>query len=486
MKFFDSIMNFLGFEKVMGASKITWKRRPGLNKPQPRPRPAPKPANDKPIEYLLNDPTTPDLVVSVAPPIPPAKPAFAVAKYQGGGFPRGSVEAQAANCFVTATKLIEFVNKYTDVPLQSWAGTQMLTINPRAGVNLNAYYDRRNLKFFYFSHERTGTMFTCDSADIVAHELGHAILDSYRPELWSAASLEVAAFHEAFGDFLGMMYSLSHPELVNHVLAQTSGDLTKHSVLSNVAEQMGQTLFKLVGNRNPNCLRCAINDFKYVNPSTLPEKAADDMLAAECHSFARIFVGALYEILVMIYNEAKAAGMAPTDAIAHARDTLMVYMMKAIRHVPANVYFFDGMARTLLWADVTINNRKYHDKMQEIFFARNLQTPQIRMLSAPACDNEDGVVHIQSTLSLKLGDHLLRAQSDDNPLYDVEVEIPHNQAHLYDNEKNLVDSITVSEEDSLSGAQDMIIHLHKTGSVSDDPMTPFEVNAGKLVRTHFI
>jgi hypothetical protein len=489
MKFIDNIMKFFGFGKSDAKGIIVLKRRPGAPRPQ-QPQTTGRVIVDKTIEYILNDPTTPNLILNV--PVPKFSPApkFSVQKYQGGGFPSGSFESQAANCVVTLSHTIEFLNKYTDKPIVNWAGTPMLSVFPRAGKDLNAYYDRKNLKFFYFTHERIGTMYTCDSTDIVAHELGHAILDFYRPDMWSAVFLEVAAFHEAFGDFVSMMKSLSHDEVSNYAISQTGGDFKKENVISNLAEQMGEVIFKIYGpenGRNPNCLRCAINNFKYVNPGTLPENAPDSQLAAECHSFSRIFVGAFYDIFVMMYNDIKSTGVSEIESIHQSRDTLLRYVMKAIQFAPLNVKFFESMSRTILWTDVTLNNRKYHDRIQQIFFNRNLLTPQIRMLSAPSCDNEDGIVSIQSTRSIKLGEHLIRIQSEaDNPLYDVDVEIPQNQAHLYDNEKNLLDSIMVSEDESLSGAQDMISYLHKTESVSNDPMTPFEIQDGKLIRTHFI
>lgn len=480
MKFFDNIVK--GIDKGI---RVILRRKPS-NAPQ---NSAPvKIVTDKPIEYILNDPATPNLVTYVNVPNISGVPKFAVKAYKGGGFPKGSHESQAANCVVTIAHTIEFLNKYTDKPITKWSSTPSLSVFPRAGEDLNAYYDRSNLKFFYLTHEKIGTIYTCDSSDVVAHELGHAVLDFYRPDMWSAASLEVAAFHEAFGDFVAMMKNLSHEEVCKYAIQQTGGDFSKENVVSNLAEQMGKAIFKLAPNsgRNPNCLRCAINNFKYVNPGTLPEEAPDNKLAAECHSFARIYVGALYDIFVMMYNDVKSTGVDDIAAIHEARDTIMRYVMKAIQFAPLNVYFFESMSRTILWADVTLNNWKYHNRIQQIFFNRNMLTPQVRMLSAPTCDNDDCVVNMVETMSLKLGDHLLRAQSDDNPLYDVEVEIPHCQAHLYDNEKNLVDSILVSQNESLSGAQDMISYLHKTKSVSDSPMTPFQVVDGKLIRTHFI
>ena len=463
-------------------------RRRTVPAPQP-PRQTKPIVTDKQIQYLLNDPTTPSLIASVDVPTNFNGPKFAIQNYRGGGFPLGSAEAQAASCMVTITHTINFLNQYTDKPIDRWSSTSNLAVQPRAGEDLNAYYDRAHLRFFYFTHDKLGTLYTCESTEIVSHELGHAVLDFYRPDMWSAAYLESAAFHEAFGDFVAMMMDLSHDEFCNYVLQQTNGDLSKKNVLSNLAEQMGKFIYALTGpdgGRQPDCLRCAINDFKYVNPGTLPEDAPDNKLAAECHSFARIFVGAFYDMFVMMYNDVVSTGTTQLVALHQARDTMLRYVMKAIQNAPLNANFFESMSRTILWADVTINNGKYHDRIQKIFFNRNMLTPQVRMLSAPPCDNEEGIVVIKKTSMVKLSEHLIRAQSDDNPLYDVDVEIPQDQAHLYDNDKNLVDSINVTQEESLSAAQDMIVYLHKTHSVSDDPKSPFEIKDGKLVRTHFI
>ena len=40
---------------------------------------------------------------------------------------------------------------------------------------------------------------------MVAHEIGHGLLDAIRPDLWSAAFLEVGAFHESFGDCIAIL-----------------------------------------------------------------------------------------------------------------------------------------------------------------------------------------------------------------------------------------------------------------------------------------
>ena len=67
------------------------------------------------------------------------------------------------------------MKKYFPVNVKNWAATKNLTVLPRAGNDANAYYDRRTLSFFYFNGNSNKRIYTCDSADVVTHELGHAI-----------------------------------------------------------------------------------------------------------------------------------------------------------------------------------------------------------------------------------------------------------------------------------------------------------------------
>lgn len=487
MKLLNRLMEFLGFEKVTEAYRdrgsVRWRRRtsPAENNSNVA-------VNNKPIDYLLNDMSTPNLVKRMAAPEAPAVPKFAVKDYAGGGFPRGSVQSQAANCYVTVANMLNFHAKFTDTPIGKWAGTSMLAVLPRKGQDLNAYYDRRSLCFFFFSHKSIGSIYTADSSDIVAHELGHAMLDAYRPDTWGAASLEIWSFHEAFADLTAMMNIMSYREMLAHAINQTNGDLRKPNVISNLAEHVGQAIYKLTGptsGRNPQALRSAINGFNYVNPGSLPKEAPANKLAAECHSFGRVFLGAFYDILVMMYDDIRSKGnLGPIDSLAQARDTLYRYTLKAIQNAPLNVMFYESMAKTMLWADVTIGNHQYHDRMMQIFMNRNLMRPQFKILSAPVCENDDCILKTQSKLNLKLGDHLIRAQSN-NPLYDVEIEIPQESVFLYDNNKQLIDVISCTDEEALIGGQDMINYLHEAEKVNDLEKTPFSVQNGKLIRTHF-
>lgn len=488
MTFFERFLSFFGLEKTVGAVVTRWRIKRSPSTPHQIPQ-APV-FQHQPIEYVVNDPTTPDLIKSVMPPVYDTAPSIIVKGYQGGGFSRITPQGQAANCFITVTGTINYFNGlHPDRLITKWSGTSTLAVIPHAGVDMNAFYDRRALQFFYFTNPKIGgTVFACDSTDIVAHELGHAILDSYRPELWSAMSLETSSFHEAFSDFTAMMYIMTHDEVINKALSETGNNLGLPNVISRLAEQFGVAISKISpadSGRDSTCLRNAVNDYKYVNPGSLPKDAPKDQLAAEPHSFGRIFLGALYDIFVMMYNDFVSNGSSPIDAVKQARDMISTYVLKAIQNAPANVKFYASVAKTILWADVVLSDRRFHDRMQQIFFDRNMLTAQLMMLSAPKCESEDCVLKIQGCMNVKLGDFVMRSLSDDNPLYDVEVEIPTEQIHLYDKEKNLYDSVMVTDEESLGAAQDMISYLHKTKSVSDSPDTPFEIRDGKLVRTYF-
>ncbi len=489
---FYGLMRWFGFDKALGAVTVRWQRR----RPQPvltRP-----PINtSKIIDYMINDETTPQLVKkAMSIPDAPQSPKFSVKNYKGGGFSWGTNEWQAACVYTHMVNAMQWVNHHSVAcgckPFVRWAGSSNLVVLPQAGVDANAFYNRASLQFFFFTDKSIRkTIYAANSADVVTHELGHAIFDSYRPATWSSASLEVGAFHEAFGDIVAMLSLMQHDEVLLCAIGQTNGDLTKNNVISNLAEEFGRSIYNMSPNgRNPECLRSAINNFKYANPSDLKKEAVDSELSSEVHSFSRVFLGAVYDMIVMIYNESIKEGMNQLDALRTARNVMCQYILKAIQNAPLTTNFYQSMATTMLWADFS-TTKKYHDKMVEVFAKRNIATGSVRAMSAeeiPVCSNENLVVKAQSVKSVKLSDHFVRAQSqEENGLYDVEIDIPMERAFLYDSDKSLYEVVDCDEEESLVAAQDFIIHLHEKKLVVSDenPNAPFLVQNGKLRRSHF-
>lgn len=465
---------------------MRWKRPAFPTPTLPKPIPAPSASPD--YVHLLNDLTTPELSKSqtLIPAQIPQCP-FAVQSFKGSGHLRGSVEFQAANAYITIAETLNLANTYGgDRKLPKWPRARVLGIFPRAGEDLNAYYDGRSLRFFYFSNSRIGgSVYSVDSADIVAHECGHGILDCYRPDLWNAAYIEIGCFHEAFGDFVAIMHSLSHDEILDKVLSETNGNLRISNVASRIAEHFGRSIYKLNPNgRNPDYLRSMINEFNYVDPGQLPEEAPDSSLAAEVHSFSRVFTGAIWDILVVIYEDMVGKGMEQLEALRKSRDCLCRYMMLAIQNAPANAKFFASVAKTILWADATSNNGMYQDKIREVFVNRNIITNEVRILSGHKCPNDSGIVKKSVSVKTKLRDHFVCAQKvSGNELYDVELTTPQDEAILYDANGNLMDHIVVQPEENLAAAMNLVSYLQNSKNYGQDATTPWEIQNGKLIRT---
>ena len=54
-------------------------------------------------------------------------------------------------------------------------------------------------------------------------------------------------------------------------------------------------------------------------------------------------------------------------ALKEARDIVCRYLLKAIQNAPVTTKFYESMAKTLLWVDWNTPERKYHNKMWNIF-----------------------------------------------------------------------------------------------------------------------
>ena len=100
----------------------------------------------------------------------------------------------------------------------SWSfGGHQLKVAPHAFAEANAFYSKRDeaLLFGYFAAPQGGTIFTCLSHDIIAHETTHALLDGLRPRYMEPSSPDQAAFHEGFADVITLLSVFSIPEVVS-------------------------------------------------------------------------------------------------------------------------------------------------------------------------------------------------------------------------------------------------------------------------------
>lgn len=309
------------------------------------------------INYQEKDPTTPNVVVKMEiPALPNPCPPFAVEGFTGADGIPDSVEHQAAGVYTTIVLSLRYAQSILQPPIIRWPALTKLIANPRAGKMFNAYYDRYYLNFFYDDDPiRNRTIFTCESSDVVAHELGHAILDCIRPDLWAVQCVEIQAFHEAFGDINALITSFTFTDLVKTALAEINGDLKQPNIISGIAEEMGIAILHATQGNVPIpphvALRQAANQLQYVPPETLPTRAAGDALAGEPHSFSRIFVGAWYDSFVNVYEAVKTMGKTPEEAVYIARDKMARITYNGVRLARVDARFFGSVLKAMLIYD---------------------------------------------------------------------------------------------------------------------------------------
>lgn len=227
----------------------------------------------------------------------------------------------------------------------SWEVGPTLPVELDAGTDLNAFYDREGLKFFHGSAGGR-TVYSGESPDVVCHELGHAILDSFKPQLWDAASIEVAAFHESFGDMSALLSALQLPTVRQTILAETGGVLYRASALSRLAEQLGWAIRQSVPSAvEADCLRNAVNSFFYRDPDTLPTSAPATTLSSEPHSFSRVFTGAFFEGMAGMLSTKSTKNEAALLQVSQDIGAILVQGVRTASVVPT---FFSQVAATML------------------------------------------------------------------------------------------------------------------------------------------
>ena len=110
----------------------------------------------------------------------------------------------------------------------------------------------------------------------------------------------------------------------------------KSNLVSKLAEALGRALYDNYGPgsvSDPTRLRDANNSFRYATPDRLSPSAPDNRLAAEPHSFSRIFTGAFYDTLIwLVARELKRESS--EAALERARRLAGRILGRAVETVP--------------------------------------------------------------------------------------------------------------------------------------------------------
>lgn len=262
------------------------------------------------------------------------------------------------------------------IPLDNWQVGPALRIILDKGEQLNAYYDRKALNFFH-GQSPGGTVYSGESPDVVCHEMGHAILDSFKPQLWSSASSEAAAFHESFGDISAILSALQLQSLRIAILTETGGHLYRSSRLSRLAEQLGAAIrAQHPDAAEPDCLRNAVNSFVYQDPHTLLFQAPAPQLSSEPHSFSRVFTGAFFEALGGLLATAASKPEQPTEQeLLSVATELAGILVAAVKAAPVVPNWFAQVASGMVHAAAQVN-KTYPAVLKGVFVRRSILSLQ--------------------------------------------------------------------------------------------------------------
>lgn len=290
--------------------------------------------------------------------------------------PDGSKEATGDISFSAAAATAK---KFHDVQAEigakpfEWAfGEKQLGISPQTGEWPNAFYARDFKGVHFFNYK---TISTGDSGEVASHEVGHAILDATHPGYLGGTGAESGAFHEAFGDNLAMLMTLQNDQSIDKIVAQTkgTGDLSSGpNLLSDMGEGFGKELG--LGERG---IRTMLNDFKYQDPATLPERGDDTHLGHEVHDFARLWAGAFYDVVDGISDANRAAGMSPQQALKAAGEESFKLLVGQLEKAPKNSETtFKEMASHLMASDASYNGGARQDIIKNVMVKRDLMSAE--------------------------------------------------------------------------------------------------------------
>lgn len=278
-----------------------------------------------------------------------------------------------------------------------------LNVFPHKGTGKSAYFSRmrRSINFLEWQSPSLGKrVTTSQAADVIAHEIGHAVWDGLRPR--AGYSNEAGAFHEAFGDCSALLHCLQTDSNVALALEQNGGDLREPSLISRMAEEFGVGFNK--EDKDPNnddrqYYRTALNEFKYIDPKKLPDDdypptVGEDVLTREFHSFSRVWSGAFYRMLTSLYEGEKSEGKEPAQALKSACDTLGHTWGKALLELPPTGIKFSVVAKSMLRQANRGEDKKTFNRLADVILDRDLlnqgEIDKLRNETLPEVDAADG------------------------------------------------------------------------------------------------
>lgn len=340
-----------------------------------------------PIRYIHNDPASDPYLETVTAARGPRKgqlARFDVKLPFEDVYGLGTTEFVDRQCYEAALRTIE-VWELVSSPFRHWHNQQrIIQLKPRRETGFGASYERTSIGFD-FHPVNNPKFFVGASTDAVSHEIGHAILDAIRPELWDSFFAEVAAFHEGFSDCISLLVALTDDTILSALFAsspQPAEVLTMSNTTSQVAESVAKYYKSIYGPQNAASLpRRLRNNFQWAIPSILPANPTPNNLSREPHSFGQVFSGCFYDCINNIYQN---NSIYSEQGLRTAAITAGQVLASAIASAPEEVRFFRSVGKTMIHADNAINGGTNHTQISNAFNSHSVQLGSSALLAPSA------------------------------------------------------------------------------------------------------
>jgi hypothetical protein len=266
--------------------------------------------------------------------------------------------------------------------------TKLRLIQNYALNEINAYYTGQSVLFYIYKNKDNKITYTGASTDVVSHEVGHALLDAIRPDLWNSSYFEVAAFHEAFGDCIALLTALSDKHIRTSILPLLDSENFVETMGEDIADGI-RRLFESIPLEDPSRSsienatgpRQALNNLKWQLPEGLPPVGPPGELVSEIHSFSRVFTGCFYDTMRNIFSSLSAADEA---ALTTAMQTAGKLLIAGARSAPEDPRFLQSVGRAMVLADEQLNGGANRLAIRNAFARHNIALGSAAMLAPVA------------------------------------------------------------------------------------------------------
>jgi len=216
------------------------------------------------------------------------------------------------------------------------------------------------------------------SRDAVAHECGHAVVAALKPGFYAGIAV---ALSEALADMMACLVALGDPVVATRVLTETRGELRRDNEASRICEAVGKARSAPQGGKPAGYLRSVATSTGLgvlglaSDTVALPSPAVDAVVGLDPHRVSQAISGALYEVLVGLYEELSRQGVPRAEALESSRDEVGSLMLRALAYVGEHSPSPHDYAMALVRVDEEQNRGHARRALRAALYARNLLDP---------------------------------------------------------------------------------------------------------------